>query len=111
MDLRPLGMLLVVALVLAIAGGIWLKRKRPVRTGLPRPRHGPPRTPRECAQCRATLPHRPQPASAPLPVRPWAEVTRRRGRPKALSTPGSAGPSPMCSYQGITDERVHAVIA
>jgi IS1 family transposase len=44
-------------------------------------------------------------------VRPWGEIKSRRGAPKRRPTAGYACPTPACPYFGISDERVHALIA
>jgi hypothetical protein len=43
-------------------------------------------------------------------VRPWREVKSRRGAPKRVSTAGFACPNPKCSYFGITDDQIHALV-
>jgi IS1 family transposase len=69
-----------------------------------------PRTPRDCPACRlsSTLDERAEPA--PLPVRPWREVKSRRGAPKRIETQGFACPNQQCSYFGITDAHIHALV-
>ena len=42
--------------------------------------------------------------------RPWPEVKSRRGAPKRIPTDGFACPNPQCSYFGISDVRVHALV-
>ena len=46
----------------------------------------------------------------PAPVRPWCEVKSRRGAPKHVNTEGFACPNQQCSYCGITDAQVHALV-
>jgi IS1 family transposase/transposase-like protein len=66
-----------------------------------------PRTPLDCPICRlSSSGMRP----APAPVRPWCEVKSRRGAPKRVNTEGFACPNPQCSYFGITDAHVHALV-
>jgi len=66
-----------------------------------------PRTPLDCPICRLRSPGaRP----APVPVRPWSEVKSRRGAPKQVNTEGFAYPNAECSYAGITDAHVHALV-
>jgi hypothetical protein len=43
-------------------------------------------------------------------VRPWREVKSRRGAPKRVNTAGFACPNPKCSYFGITDDQIHALV-
>ena len=69
-----------------------------------------PRTPDDCPACRraptASLGTEPVPA----PVRPWREVRSRRGAPKRIPTEGFACPNPQCTYFGITDASIHALV-
>jgi len=66
-----------------------------------------PRTPLDCPVCRLASPGV-EPASAPL--RPWSEVKSRRGAPKRVNTEGFACPNPQCTYCGITDAHIHALV-
>ncbi len=66
-----------------------------------------PRTPLDCPICRLAS-SGVRPASAP--VRPWGEVKSRRGAPKRVSTEGFACPNRKCSYFGITDASIHALV-
>lgn len=52
-------------------------------------------------------------ATAPsLPkVRPWREGRSRRGATRRIATEGYACRSPGCSYYGITDAALHALVA
>jgi hypothetical protein len=43
-------------------------------------------------------------------VRTWREVKSRRGAPKRIHTEGFACPNQQCSYFGITDAHVHALV-
>jgi hypothetical protein len=67
-----------------------------------------PRSPHDCPTCRliCTLSSGVEPV--PPPVRPWREVTSRRGAPKRVNTEGFACPNHQCPYSGITDAHVHA---
>ncbi len=69
-----------------------------------------PRTPGDCPICRlsGTLSSGGEPA--PALVRPWREVKSRRGAPKRIPTDGFACPNSQCSYFGISDVRVHALV-
>lgn len=76
--------------------------------GAPRPLR--PRSPDDCAACRAHNRATVASASAPVPVRPWRKVKSRRGRPKSIDTDGYACDNPACPYWGITDATVHALV-
>ena len=69
-----------------------------------------PRSPHDCPACRlsSTLSSVGEPA--PLPVRPWCEVKSRRGAPKRVNTEGFACPNQKCTYSGITDAHIHALV-
>ena len=69
-----------------------------------------PRTPDDCAACRAAPDPDITTGTTLGSVRPWSEVKGRRGAPKRLATAGHACPSPACPYYGIADERVHALV-
>lgn len=68
-----------------------------------------PRTPDDCLACRQGVP---SPSTAPLPpsVRPWRELKSRRGAPKRIATAGFSCPNRTCSYSGITDPQIHALV-
>jgi transposase-like protein len=69
-----------------------------------------PRTPLDCPTCR----HSSIPSSgtepAPAPLRPWCEVKSCRGAPKRVNTEGFACPNRRCTYCGITDAHIHALV-
>jgi hypothetical protein len=69
-----------------------------------------PRTPLDCPACRLALSTLLGEGPAPAPVRPWREVRSRWGAPKRVNTEGYACPNPRCSYSGITDAHVHALV-
>jgi len=69
-----------------------------------------PRTPGDCSICRLSGTLSSGRGPAPTPVRPWREVKSRRGTPKRIPTDGFACPNPQCSYFGISDVRVHALV-
>src|SRR6476619_2850052 len=112
MEPGSLGLLSLVALLLALAVGIWCWGARVRRTGAPgaarQRRIWRPRTPDDCPACRAAG-DAPSHVAVPT-VRPWSEVKRRRGAPKHVATDGYAGPSSCCPSYGITDVRVHALV-
>ena len=67
-----------------------------------------PRTPNDCPACRN---HHAQPAPVlPPTVRPWRELKSRRGAPRRIPTEGFACPNHTCSYYGITDPQIHALV-
>src|SRR5215469_15819433 len=67
-----------------------------------------PRSPDDCPACR--LVPAPSLGGGPAPVRPWREVKSRRGAPKRINTEGFACPNQQCSYFGITDAQIHALV-
>ena len=69
-----------------------------------------PRSPRDCPDCRLASTFSSVVGPAHPPVRPWHEVKSRRGAPKRVNTEGFACPNHKCSYSGITDARVHALV-
>src|SRR5437868_3496820 len=69
-----------------------------------------PRTPDDCPACRLASPPPLDGGPAPVPVRPWCEVKSRRGAPKRVNTQGYACPNRKCSYFGITDAHIHALV-
>jgi IS1 family transposase/transposase-like protein len=83
-------------------------RARPHRAGWWR--RWRPRTPADCPLCRQQDPPPSAPA-APAPPRPWREGRSRRGAPRRIPTEGYACRHPGCPYVGITDARIHALIA
>jgi IS1 family transposase/transposase-like protein len=97
-----------------LAGAWWHWRARSpsgAPTGVGRRRHWHPRTPDDCPCCRGTALDRVPGAAIAPSVRPWVEVKSRRGAPKRQPTAGYACPTPTCPYFGITDARIHALIA
>ena len=69
-----------------------------------------PRYPVDCPACRLGSTASSGGGPAPLPVRPWSEVKSRRGALKRIQTEGYACPNQQCSYFGITDDRIHALV-
>jgi IS1 family transposase len=69
-----------------------------------------PRTPDDCPACRLASTPSSGGRPAPAPVRPWREVKSRRGAPKRVNTEGFACPNQQCSYFGITDAHIHALV-
>jgi transposase-like protein len=69
-----------------------------------------PRSPDDCPACR--LGSTPSMGGGPafVPVRPWPEVKSRRGAPKRIDTEGFACPNQQCSYFGITNAHIHALV-
>jgi len=69
-----------------------------------------PRTPLDCPACRLSCTNSSVVGPAPGPVRPWPEVKSRRGAPKRVNTEGYACLNQQCSYFGITDAHIHALV-
>jgi hypothetical protein len=69
-----------------------------------------PRCPDDCPACRLASIASSVVGPAPVPVRPWYEVKSRRGAPKRISTEGFACPNQRCTYSGITDAHIHALV-
>jgi transposase-like protein len=69
-----------------------------------------PRSPRDCPDCRLASTFSSVVGPAHPPVRPWHEVKSRRGAPKRVNTEGFACPNHKCSYSGITDAHIHALV-
>jgi IS1 family transposase len=67
-----------------------------------------PRCPDDCPACR--LASTPSSGGELAPARPWREGKSRRGAPKRVNTEGFACPNPKCSYVGITDDQIHALV-
>jgi hypothetical protein len=112
MYLKPLNLLIFLVLCLL---WIWSIR-RPDHSGKtpepPKPkrrRRLRPRTPNDCAQCRAEADQEGE-ESRQREVMPWSEVKSPRGRKKRIDTEGYACPSKGCDYRGITDASIHALV-
>jgi IS1 family transposase len=107
---RLLALLLVASILLIV-----LRFRRHARTDSPSrltrlARRWRARTPDDCPRCRlaeAAPPHRTLPAG----VRPWREGRSRRGAPRHIATEGFACRYRPCSYYGITDAALHALVA
>jgi hypothetical protein len=69
-----------------------------------------PRSPDDCPACCLGSPLSSGGGPASAPVRPWREVKSRRGAPKRIDTEGFACPNKHCSYFGITDAQIHALV-
>jgi IS1 family transposase len=69
-----------------------------------------PRTPLDCPACRSTDEPSSEGESPPAPVRPWRELKSRRRAPKRVNTEGFACPNQQCSYFGITETQIHALV-
>ena len=101
-------------LVLGI-GVLWLLR-REVRRWWRRiqqewkdhkPRRWKPKSPEDCMLCCTGIQLKPIVQQS---VPPYAEVKSPRGRKKRIETTGYACPTPNCTYCGITDEVIHALV-
>jgi len=73
-------------------------------------RHLKPRSPHDCPACCLSCTVSAGAGPSPLPVRPWSEVKSRRGAPKRIDTHGFACPNHQCTYFGITDAHIHALV-
>ena len=69
-----------------------------------------PRTPDDCPVCRHASTGSLGAGPVPAPVHPWSEVKSRRGAPKRIDTQGFACPNQQCTYFGITDADIHALV-
>ena len=69
-----------------------------------------PKTPEDCAMCRAEKVSPPKGSQPRQQPRPWSEVRHRRGRKKSISTQGYACNNRKCAYFRVMDERVHALV-
>ena len=69
-----------------------------------------PRTPDDCSLCRLAPTPSVGAGLVPGPLRPWSEVKSRRGAPKSINTEGFACPNPQCTYFGITEAHIHALV-
>jgi hypothetical protein len=69
-----------------------------------------PRSPDDCPACCLASPPSSGGGPAPASVRPWREVKSRRGAPKHIDTAGFACPNRLCSYFGITEAHIHALV-
>jgi hypothetical protein len=102
-------LILVVLCILLLAPRCrrW-RRARPRRAGWWR--RWRTRTPADCPLCRQQDPP-PSARAAPAPPRPWREGRSHRGAPRRIPTAGYACRHAGCPYVGITDARIHALIA
>ncbi len=71
-------------------------------------RHWHPKSPHDCPYCQAGV--KLQVARVNQDVRPWREQKSRRGAKKYIRTQGLACQNPDCSYCGVTDEQLHALV-
>jgi hypothetical protein len=109
--LWPLAVLLVALILLRMTRRCWRRARHGRLLAVRRLcRHWRPRTPDDCAHCRGER-DGPQAAPAPPVVRPWREGRSRRGAPRRIATDGYACRTPGCSYAGITDSQIHALVA
>jgi IS1 family transposase len=94
---------------------IWLTRRSGHSEKTPEPakpkrrRRLRPRTPNDCAQCRAEAdPESKEPRQRK--VIPWSEIKSPRGRKKEIDTEGHACPNRKCDYFDIRDANIHALV-
>jgi IS1 family transposase/transposase-like protein len=104
--------------LIVLLGGLllavgWRDYRRRIRRWLRRfkeqlPRRWHPKTPEACPHCRggaSVTIQKIKPA-----VVPYHQVKSRRGKPKRVITAGHACPTPSCTYFGIREEAVHALV-
>jgi hypothetical protein len=115
----PLDGLLLLALVLLLFG-VWLyQRSRCSQaSSCPQaahhalvPRRLRPRSPLECPACCLASGSSQEKEPTRAPMRPWRELKSRRGAPKRVNTQGVACPNRACSYSGIRDAQIHALVS
>ena len=73
-----------------------------------RPRRWKPQSPHDCPHCQGGVEL--QLIRTKTDLRPYSERKSRRGRKKCVSTGGFACPNARCTYYGITDETIHALV-
>jgi hypothetical protein len=103
-----------VFLIVCLLWARWRERResseKPVEGPKPKKRRQlRPRTPKDCALCRAEAEQEVE-ETEERKVTPWSEVKSPRGRKKQKDTEGYACPNKGCAYYGITDARVHALV-
>lgn len=69
-----------------------------------------PKTPKNCPLCRAEADQEPVPSCHQSNVMPWSQVKSPRGRKKKVNTHGHACMNPFCTYFGIIDDAIHALV-
>ena len=69
-----------------------------------------PRCPDDCPACRLGFTASSSGHQPSALVRPWPEVKSRRGAPKRIDTQGFACPNEQCTYFGIIDAHIHALV-
>jgi IS1 family transposase len=105
----------LILILLCLLAIVWIRqwaRDRIQAEAAPKlktPRPLKPKTAEDCPFCRAEKEKRedPQPKQ---PLKPWLDVKSPRGRKKTLSTQGHSCPNPTCTYFGIIDESIHALV-
>ena len=107
-DIRALIVVLVLAALWLVARLHHRRQHHPDLGAATLARLLKPRTPDDCPACRRlSIP----PAPAPSPaVCPWRDLKSRRGAPKRIATDGFACPNRECSYHGITNPQIHALV-
>jgi hypothetical protein len=112
MYLTPLNLLIFLVLCLL---WIWLTRRSGHCEKTPEPEKPKrrrilrPRTPKDCAQCRAEA-DREEEEPHQREVIPWSEIKSPRGRKKKIDTEGQACPNRDCDYFDIRDANIHALV-
>jgi hypothetical protein len=72
------------------------------------PRHWKPKSPDDCPHCRAGI-HLHRPAKS-ADIEPWSNRKSRRGAKKQIHTDGLACLNPNCTYFGVRDAGIHALV-
>jgi IS1 family transposase/transposase-like protein len=75
------------------------------------PRCLKPCSPLDCPACCLAASAVPAQEPKRVPVRPWREVKCRGGAPKRVNTKGVACPNQACSYYGISEAHIHAIVS
>ncbi len=73
-----------------------------------RPRRWKPQSPHDCPHCQSGL--KLQVLRSKTDIRPYSEHKSHRGRKKMVKTRGFACPNANCTYCGVTDDAVHALV-
>lgn len=73
-----------------------------------RPCRWKPQSPHDCPHCKSGL--RLQVLRSKSDIRPYSNRKSRRGRKKTVNTHGFACPNPDCTYCGVTDDTLHALV-
>jgi IS1 family transposase/transposase-like protein len=117
--MSPHDILLLIVLVFLLVGAWLYQRSRFIHqcphtqatSRSPFPRSLRPRSPLDCPECCLAALTAAVQVPKPAPVRPWREVKSRRGACKHSLTEGVACPNRACSYYGISEAQIHAIVS